>query len=683
MPTIPNCQQIRLETTLVLSVLLTLITGSAAIAAGLFVADRIVASTEAGADLWHYFDHIALAWIAGAFLYANLAYQLTRVGQAFRYRHRPDEQDARSGIFASDRPKAPLAVLVPSYNENIRLLHQTLMSVALQPYPHSRVVLLIDDPPYPNIDGDLRDLLTARRLPKEIEELLSAEAVWIGLTHKEFRARINCGSVDLQRERDQLAATLQKAALWFLHQAANYTISDHTDQLFVRCVWLEPGEELLARGESVRDALTNDDDWDIVAIDREYRRILAIFNTKLTSFERKRLVNLSQERNKAANINSYIALIGKSFCHIAQNDGVALVEASSEHGDWAVPDATYIMVVDADSVILSDYANALISELETPGNERVAITQTPYVAVPNPQRLLERIAGATTDVQHIVHQGYTAYASTFWVGANAVARKAALDDICTIEYERGYAIPKYIQDRTHIEDTESSIDLVERGWTLYNYPARLAYSATPPDFGSFLIQRRRWANGGLIIAPKVLRILASRSPRTSRLLQVWIRLSYLIGLALGSVAMLASLIYPFDDARLGIVLTLAGITYVTAYIWDLQRQGYSFKDFFHVYSLNLLLIPINLAGVIKSLYQAISGRKTPFERTPKIDGRTAVPRSFILLEYAILGLCLTALLTAIVDHRWVQAIWTSANSIAMINGLLHLVLERGREEAPA
>ena len=69
------------------------------------------------------------------------------------------------------------------------------------------------------------------------------------------------------------------------------------------------------------------------------------------------------------------------------------------------------------------------------------------------------IAGATTDIQHIVHQGMTHYGATFWVGANAVIRKRALDDIVEIEHEGGFEIRRYIQDRTVIEDTESSIDL--------------------------------------------------------------------------------------------------------------------------------------------------------------------------------------------------------------------------------
>ena len=54
-----------------------------------------------------------------------------------------------------------------------------------------------------------------------------------------------------------------------------------------------------------------------------------------------------------------------------------------------------------------------------------------------------------------------------------------------------------------IEDTESTVDLAFRGLTLRNYPDRLAFSATPPDFGSLLIQQHRWANGRLADRPEV------------------------------------------------------------------------------------------------------------------------------------------------------------------------------------
>ncbi len=56
----------------------------------------------------------------------------------------------------------------------------------------------------------------------------------------------------------------------------------------------------------------------------------------------------------------------------------------------------------------------------------IAISQTTYSAYPNPPSRLERVAGATTDIQYLVHQGFTAYNATFWVGANAVLRHSAL-----------------------------------------------------------------------------------------------------------------------------------------------------------------------------------------------------------------------------------------------------------------
>ena len=45
----------------------------------------------------------------------------------------------------------------------------------------------------------------------------------------------------------------------------------------------------------------------------------------------------------------------------------------------------------------------------------------------------------------------TYYDATFWVGANAVIRKAALDDICVVSTEDTRTVKTYIQDRTVIE----------------------------------------------------------------------------------------------------------------------------------------------------------------------------------------------------------------------------------------
>src|SRR5207247_4128080 len=187
-------------------------------------------------------------------------------------------------------------------------------------------------------------------------------------------------------------------------------------------------------------------------------------------------------------------------------------------------EASDVLIEHADSILPPEYTIRLVYLMEQPGHQRIAVAQTPYNAFPNPPGVLERIAGATTDIQYLIHQGFTRYGATYWVGANALLRKAALEDIVVTQMEHGFPVKVYIQDRTVIEDTESSIDLINRGWQLYNYPERLAFSATTADFGALLIQRRRWANGGLIILPKLLRYLVRGPGRALRAIEGFFRI---------------------------------------------------------------------------------------------------------------------------------------------------------------
>jgi hypothetical protein len=274
--------------------------------------------------------------------------------------------------------------------------------------------------------------------------------------------------------------------------------------------------------------------------------------------------------------------------------------------------------------------------MQQPVIARVAVAQTPYSAIPGATGMLERIAGATTDIQYLIHQGFTGYDATYWVGANALLRKTALLDIAVTEEERGHSITRYIQDRTVIEDTESSIDLVARGWSLYNYPERLAYSATPADFGALLIQRRRWANGGLIILPKLLRYLLRHIGRRATLAQGFMRFHYLTSIAAVNIGLLVLLAVPFKAVNLSPWLPLTALPYFLFYLRDLSLMGYRKSDLLRVYALNLLLIPVNIGGVLKSLQQAWRATKIPFARTPKVAGRTAAPPLYILAAGALI-----------------------------------------------
>jgi cellulose synthase/poly-beta-1,6-N-acetylglucosamine synthase-like glycosyltransferase len=405
---------------------------------------------------------------------------------------------------------------------------------------------------------------------------------------------------------------------------------------------------------------------------REYRRLANLFAVPIDSFERKRFGNLSHAPNKAMNLNSYIGLIGHALRISKGADGIpVLTEAPAAEADIVVPETDYILTVDADSIILPEYIHKLISIMEAdPG---IAIAQTPYSAYPNAPTVLERVAGATTDIQYLVHQGFTAYNATFWVGANAVLRRSALDEIRTVAEERGHLVPIFIQDTTLIEDTGSTIDLVARGWRLHNHPERLAFSATPSDFGALVIQRRRWANGGLIIFPSLLNLWSQRQPLRAGSLETLIRSHYLLSPALANIGLLMLLIIPFGSEFSNVWFPIAAAPYYLLYGRDLKRSGYQWRDLLRVYALTLLLIPVNLAGVYRSVEQILTGRKSPFARTPKIEGRTAAPASHLLALYALTATAIISAAMNLWSGNLLFFAFSAINTGFFLYGLFRLV----------
>jgi cellulose synthase/poly-beta-1,6-N-acetylglucosamine synthase-like glycosyltransferase len=576
----------------------------------------------------------------------NVAFQLARIGLVDRLRRDPGPLPAGSAGPVRPIGDASIVILVPSYREDPAVIRKTLLSAALQNGPRRRLVLLIDDPPEPGDLAAARLLRAARRLPDEIERLLGEPRRQVASAQERLASRLRAGRCDGASERQRLADLHDRLAAWFRTQADSHPLLDHTDRFFVDHVWRRL--ELMQRDAAwaLRCPAPGSAEPSGFELNAAHRSLLNLFDCPVTSFERKLYANLSHEPNKAMNLNSYIACLGGRFEEREEGPGRMLRPVPAGAGSLEIPDADYALTLDADSIILPDYAERLVAFMEQPGNARLAIVQTPYAAFPRAPGVLERIAGATTDVQLLMHQGFTRYGATFWVGANAVVRRAALEDIRTVTIEGGHPIARYIQDRTVIEDTESTIDLALKGWRLHNYPARLAYSATPPDFGSLLIQRRRWANGGLIILPKLLRYLAGQRLE-SRLPQAILRLYYLGSIAWSTVGLLILLLYPFDPDLVSFWLPLTAVPYFLLYGRALVELGYRATDLLRVYALNLLLIPVQLGGVIKSVQQIWSGRKIPFGRTPKVRGRTSVPALYLVAAH---GMTLYALAASIVDY---------------------------------
>ncbi|MFI5425510.1 glycosyltransferase family 2 protein [Aeromicrobium sp. UC242_57] len=208
------------------------------------------------------------------------------------------------------------------------------------------------------------------------------------------------------------------AAAWLDDMAAAEEIIDHVSEFFVDQVLVGLSNELRLTTIALEAALDQGDVPTASRLVERHRRLAWIFRADLTNFERKAYASLSREANKAMNVNSYLGLMGHVWRPNRTAAGVMLDEVeTAEPGDLEIPDSYYVLTLDADSQLLRDYCIRLVYLLEQSENHRVAIVQTPYSSFRGAPTRIERIAGATTDLQHILHQGKTFHNATFWVGA--------------------------------------------------------------------------------------------------------------------------------------------------------------------------------------------------------------------------------------------------------------------------
>ncbi|MEN2740448.1 glycosyltransferase family 2 protein [Microbacterium sp. X-17] len=578
-----------------------------------------------------------------------------------------------------------MTVLIPSYAEEPSVIRKTMWSAALQEYPSLRVVLLLDDPPYPTDPNVKARLEATRALAEGIGEDLSEPSYRFSqaLFAYEHESMIlgNVNDEHVRKLRDEYRYAVQ----WLRDMAATEVHEDHVDTFFIDQVILELAEDLDLTASALDTAYDTHTTPTPERLYELYRRLVWIFSAEMATFERKKFASLSNEANKAMNLNAYIGLMGGRYRMEKSPSGktvLRLVAGAAQDADLIIPNSDYLLTLDADSLLLRDYCLRLVYFLEQPGNERIAVTQTPYSSFRGAPTRIERLAGATTDIQHILHQGMSGYNATFWVGANAVIRMDAMDDIMQIEEQDGFEVRRYVQDRTVIEDTESSVDLADHDWTLVNYPERLSYSATPPDFGSLVVQRRRWANGGLLILPKFLKQVRSRRHTNNpvRLGEWMIRVNYMASLAWASFALVFILVFPFDSTLLSPLVLVAAVPYFVCQASDLKYSGYKYIDIFRIYGFNLILLAVNLAGVLKSIEQGLTGRKIPFARTPKVRDRTATTLLYVVFPWGIVAFSLFTAWWSFTAQNWgtfifgafnfVTALWACVENIGIRNSIV-------------
>jgi cellulose synthase (UDP-forming) len=594
---------------------------------------------------------VYLATALGLF-YCAIAYQLSRFGAA---RRRPFAEAAETELPATLSSDVPgVTVLIPSYREEQRVLRMTILSAALASYGNRRIVVLVDDPPHSDSVG------ASRAVIDDVRDMLAQPAKQLASEQSAFEARLAAGQFDARVERQRLKQLYLSLATW-LGQLSRYLAHEitaefaHVDRFFIDRV-----VDALAARYRRRAADIARPDLTPEAAAALYAELSLAICADIAGFERKRFANFSHAPNKAMNLNSYIGLIGGHFVEKERNGRLVLAPvAAGETPTLSVPTTPYVLTLDADSVILPDYISTLAREAEA--DPTIGVVQTPYHTFPDSPHPVERVAGATTDIQYLVHQGSSYYGAAFWVGANALLRLDALADIRRSGFDGDKPVDIFIQDATVIEDTGSTVDLLQHGWRVHNHFAPLAYSATPADFGSLAIQRQRWSNGGLLILPALLRDFFANRGRFRRLPELFVRSHYLLSPLIGNAAILVLMLMSVTDARHMVWTPLAMVPYFWLYAEDLRARGYRRRDVFGVSALNLLLLPVGLAGVCASVIQAITGRKSAFWRTPKIAGRTTVAPVFLVFNLLLMATMARYAIEGALSGDWLGILLPATN----------------------
>lgn len=595
--------------------------------------------------------------------FCALAYQVNRFGAAIR-RLAPTPAALPPALLLG--PDAPsVTVLIPTYREERRVLQMTVLSAALAQYGQRNIVVLVDDPP----TSSSRPLTL--QAVEDVQARLAEPMATLRAEAEAAAVRIAVAGFSVATEAARAAALYEYAADWLNELARDLRREEsadfaHVDGFFVDDVVLGLANSYRRHGSELCNSV-----FTARQIADEYERLSRLFCDDIAVFERKQFANLSHAANKAMNLNSYIGLTGGRYDVREANDGWHLQANDGEDAAFEVPDTDYLLTLDADSVIRPSYLMDLVEIAEaTPS---AGVVQTPYLTFPGAESPVERIAGATTDIQYLVHQGSSQFGAAHWVGANALLRKSALNDIRVEEHDGEAYRTIFVQDRTVIEDTGSTVDLLSRGWIVYNHFKPLAFSATPADFGSLAIQRQRWSNGGLIIFPSLWRRYRQSGHWLTGLPEFLLRTHYLLSPLIGNVAVLMLMVLLLSNARDLLITSLAMAPYFLLYGSDLSRIGYRFRDLFAVSSLNLMLLPVSLAGVIASIAQLVTGRKAAFARTPKIAGRTAVHPIYILFNLGMFALMAGYTVDGIATGDFVATIVPAANVLLYGYGLWRFI----------
>ncbi|WP_150306491.1 glycosyltransferase family 2 protein [Planctomonas psychrotolerans] len=590
-----------------------------------------------------------------------LLYLVVRLGALERFRnHVRVPRAALDRFYATRRPS--VTVLISSSDQGMAAVRRSLWSAALQEYPDLRVVHLLDGPGGAGSDRD--DL---RGVAAEV----ASELVPLRSRFTEARERFSIEGVEAGSDTSAasvLADHYAWAAAW-LHRKANSSAGRlPADRFFADEVLAGLGDELELTAVALFAAVNQGEAPDAQRMSELYDRLVWIFSAELETFERRAFASLPSGNGRAGNLNAYLGLMGGSYRLEDSPDGGILHPCAPADADTVVPDADFVITLDASSVVLRDYALRLVHHLELPSNARVAVVQTPSSSVARATTVLGRTIEAATDLQHLQLQGMTRFGATVLAGSAATFRTRALRDIVDVEISGGFELRRFFRGTAAWHDSATSLEFERNGWSLVNYPERLSAIDTPPDFGSLVALPRRRAGSGMIVLPRILGSAGDRRARGDRVTgsELLVRVNAVTSPAVVSIALLFVLAFPHDGALPGIVFFLLALPYFLSRGADLRRCGHRYSTALWVYALQLVLLPMNLAGAFRSVRQAITNTRSSAPVATSAQGRTVTPIAYVLVPVALLVLLSARLLVDVTRGHWGDAAFGAFHVVLLL-----------------
>ncbi len=277
-------------------------------------------------------------------------------------------------------------------------------------------------------------------------------------------------------------------------------------------------------------------------------------------------------------------------------------------------DAEFFAIFDADFVPTQDFLLRTIPVMMI--RPEVGLVQARWGHLNAGRSLVTRAQGMGIDGHFAIEQHARAWNNLFmnFNGTAGLWRRKAIDDAGGWEHD------------TLTEDMDLSYRAQLAGWDPFFLPDLVVPAELPESINAFKSQQFRWAKGSIQTALKLLpRVLRSSCSPRAKIQAVFHMTHYVIHPVMVWLALFALPLLVCTDLNtsplvttllFGIILFSACaplVLYATAQI-QLYPQGW--RRFYALPILSAIGIGIGISNT-RGVFEAITGKETPFVRTPK------------------------------------------------------------------